>query len=303
MNYYYKKSGPLAAKILIVIITILLFSCKSPPENFDNNQTIQTGNLSLSELDEVSGIAASVQNSDLLWLIEDSDNGPYIYAVNPAGEYSGKITLNGVSNTDWEAIAIYDNGTSTSIFIGDIGDNNGSRSAEPTCLLEIEEPDVNTIPKPFDLTLTPVVYNFSYPDGQQNAEGLAILPDGIPIIVTKRTDRKAKIFKFPSLTSPVTLEYVNEISTGNDSFFFHTMATSADLWPDGSRMLIRTYSHLWEFRLGSKTIADIHTIIPVEVPFASETQGEAVSYDTVKNGYWQVSEGVNAPIYFTELEN
>ena len=76
-------------------------------------------------------------------------------------------------------------------------------------------------------------------------------------------------------------------------------ATAADLWPDGSRLLVRTYESLDEFWLSSSGIADTHNTIRVPVPVGAEHQGESASYDPLLRGYWTISEGVNPTIWFS----
>ena len=82
-----------------------------------------------SGLKEVSGIQSSLDNPGVLWAIEDSGNGPYLYAVSRTGSLLATYAVyGGARNVDWEAIAIrYHDGTDW-IYVGDIGDNPGNRN-------------------------------------------------------------------------------------------------------------------------------------------------------------------------------
>lgn len=100
-----------------------------------------------SGLKEVSGIQSSLDNPGVLWVIEDSYNGPYLYAVSRTGDLLATYTVyGGARNVDWEAIAIgYRDGTDW-IYIGDIGDNRGDRNGDdrsvPT-LYRLAEPVIS----------------------------------------------------------------------------------------------------------------------------------------------------------------
>lgn len=55
---------------------------------------------------EVSGIAASRAHTDILYVHNDSGDGPYIYAIHAlTGEVKSKITINMAIHNDWEDIA------------------------------------------------------------------------------------------------------------------------------------------------------------------------------------------------------
>ena len=58
-------------------------------------------------LNEVSGLVASQRNPGLLWAIEDSGSCACVTALSAeTGLELGIITLVGVTNTDWEDIAL-----------------------------------------------------------------------------------------------------------------------------------------------------------------------------------------------------
>ena len=74
--------------------------------------------------------------------------------------------------------------------------------------------------------------------------------------------------------------------------------TSADLWPDDSRLLLRTYGGVSELDLGAG-LAAISAAPATTVPSSGEPHAEAVAYDPWTGGTWQVSEGINPGLYFT----
>jgi len=72
------------------------------------------------ELPEASGM---IEYDGLYWMINDGDRGPWIYGLDPlTGSLERTVYVNG-SNIDWEEITQDEN----NIYIGDIGNNSGSR--------------------------------------------------------------------------------------------------------------------------------------------------------------------------------
>jgi hypothetical protein len=48
-------------------------------------------------------------------------------------------------------------------------------------------------------------------------------------------------------------------------------------------------------------IADL-TVPPTSLAFALELQGEAVAWDPIQGGFWQVAEGSGARLFYTGCE-
>ena len=78
-----------------------------------------------AELGEVSGIALSSRHPDIVWMTNDSEGGPYLYAVDTNDcSISATLTLLDTPARDHEALAIgRDAQGNDVIWVGDIGDN------------------------------------------------------------------------------------------------------------------------------------------------------------------------------------
>src|SRR6185312_12124692 len=98
---------------------VLLLSSAVPAVADDEGFTIKDPRIT-----ESSGLAASRLHPGVYWTHNDSDDGPYLYAVDSAtGDTVARITLTGIGEPrDVEAISI---GPDNRIFVGDIGDNLG----------------------------------------------------------------------------------------------------------------------------------------------------------------------------------
>lgn len=72
---------------------------------------------------ELSGLAWSRANTDLLWTHNDSGDGPRVFAISASGAARGELSIQGATATDWEDIAIGPCGAASCLYIADIGDN------------------------------------------------------------------------------------------------------------------------------------------------------------------------------------
>ena len=66
-----------------------------------------SGVLIDSQLDEISGLAASRRHPGVLWMIDDGGNPERLFAVSDDGERLATFRIEGVTKTDWEDIASF----------------------------------------------------------------------------------------------------------------------------------------------------------------------------------------------------
>lgn len=259
-----------------------------PCEEWDSPETIV--NLEIKGLNEISGIVSSRKNPGVLWIHEDSGNTNQIFAINAKGSLLATVTLEGFTNIDWEDIAIGPCGEEDCLYLADTGDNLAVR--DDVSILRVIEPVISPNTS-LSLGLVPEQFFFSYPDGPQDTEGLAVTPEGLPLLVTKRTDGTAKVYLFPALDSAqsVVVTLLGVIDTGRGILELPAAATAADLLPDGSRLLVRTYLFGWEYRLPDGDLTRIEEAEIVKVPVRLEGQGEAIAYENALGGFWQIPEG------------
>lgn len=254
------------------------------------------GTLKDGALNEVSGLAVSVRNPGILWVLEDSGGPATLTAIDGSGATRGTLALEGTANVDWEDLALGPCGEGACLFVGEFGDNGAARS--DAAVLRLTEPLLPPEPG-FALSATPERFPFTYPGGPRDAESLVVTPGGVPVVLSKRDDATADLFAFPKLVAGVPVELLpwGSIETG-PAAGLASMATAADLWPDGSRLLVRTYFGLREWEVPGDGLAALAGVVPRDVPAALEGQGEAVAYDPARRGFWQISEGNHPPLWF-----
>ena len=112
-------------RILIYFSLLVLISCSRKDLNtslFYKQQSLGTVS---GELDEASGLVASVVNPGYLWTHNDGNNPSEIYLINDKAETVMTCRLKRTWNDDWEDITIGpgpEAGVSY-LYVADIGDN------------------------------------------------------------------------------------------------------------------------------------------------------------------------------------
>lgn len=122
-------------------------------------------------LNEISGIAASRRNDGIYWVHGDAPRPAELLAINAKGTLIARLRIEGVRAVDWEDIASYRKDGKAWLLVGDIGDNNGSRSSYE--LIAIEEPEIDG--KVSTLGVKPAWrLPFRYADGAHDCEAMAV---------------------------------------------------------------------------------------------------------------------------------
>lgn len=262
------------------------------------------GTISISALDESSGLAASRNNKDVLWAHNDSgDTPPRIFALSTQGQLLGIYTLTGnATHVDYEDIAIGP-GPLTNVsylYVGDIGDNDVNRSN--IRIYQIPEPAVyaSQYTNPPSVNLKGVRrITLTYPDGARNAESLFVDPwTGDLFIVSK----EATISRIYTATQAALNSGTNVVLTFLRDIAFDE-PSAADMSATGRELIIRQedFAQLWT-RTNGQTVNSALEAAPVTIPVIgrpTEPNGEAVAFDADGNGYYTLSESSTAqPLYY-----
>jgi len=280
-----------------VSVLVCLTGCPPPVECLTCQSFSRVGNFADGRITECSGLSASEKNPGVLWVHNDSGDGPRLFAVEEDGTLRGVYTLEDAGAVDWEDMAhgpCGDAGGPYCLYVGDIGDNGQSRGAVQ--VYRVEEPTVPPAGSPEEVTLPNVErFDCTYPDGAHDAEVLLVDPDaGIPYIVTKSVNQDTNVYRFPA--APVAGETVQlEKVTTLDGRAFLTGGDAA--W-DGSRVVLRDYLAAYDYPLRSGvTFPQIFSQTPCLVPLALEAQGESLAVGPSGLELFTASEGVGGPIH------
>ena len=227
---------------------------------------------------ESSGLAASHLHPGIYWTHNDSDDGPYLYAVDSAtGKTVARVTLSGIGRPrDVEAISI---GPDHQIYVGDIGDNLGGKWPY-VWIYRLSEPE-----KLVDQTIRATQYVVKYADGARNAESLVVDPKtGRPYIIDKNEDG-GHLFEGPAKLSSSGTNIFRPVATVD------LWATDAAISPNGEQLAVRGYfgGIYYDWNGGN-----IKRKGRLNVPL--QGQGESVSYSLDGTKLLYGSEGSDSPV-------
>lgn len=245
-------------------------------------------NLARTDLLEISGVAASRINAGILYIHNDSGNSAQVYLTDATGADKGTLTLTTVGNRDWEDIAVGPGpvaGTSY-IYVADIGDNDAKYSS--VFIYRFPEPNLTGKTMPFVTNITAVdVIELKYPDGPRNAETLMVDPLTKDMYIASKESNISKVYvaRYPqSTTATTTLSPVVQL--------YFNKATSGDISPDGTEILLRSNQSIWYWKLSAGTSISAGLITPPQIaPYANnEPQGEGVGFAADGSGYYTDTE-------------
>ncbi len=241
-------------------------------------------------LAEVSGLAMGA-SGDLLWMHNDSGDGPVLYGVDLTGALVAQWDL-GVPARDWEDIArgpCASDGTGSCLYIGDVGDNDAVRGT--VRVYRVPEPGrgEGALPNVETMELT-------YADGARDVEALAVDAEAQVIIWSKRSGESA-VYVVPFVSGPVSAERVTTLFHASMPATPDELLTGMDYDAAREAMVIRTYSTVAAAIVGPPSEWSGLTRIDWEpLPTGLELQGEAVAWGSEQD-YWHVAEGNRARVY------
>jgi hypothetical protein len=234
---------------------------------------------------ESSGLAASRRHKGVYWTHNDSDDGPYVYAVDSStGRTVATVTLRGVDPRDVEAISV---GPGGEVYVGDIGDNLGGGWSE-VWIYRFREPD-----RLRDTAVTPTRYTVRYADGPRDAESLMVHPKtGRVYIASKSQNKKGAVYAGPERLNAAGVNTFRRVARTE------VWATDGAFSPDGTRLVLRGYfgGEMFRWRDGRPQALDT----PVSVPVAG--QGESVTFTADGRTLMCGSEGKGSTVDPLELD-
>jgi hypothetical protein len=222
-------------------------------------------------LEEASGIVGSRAHPGVFWVHNDSEGTPALYAIDERGALLAEIEIPGTVQSDWEDIALGPCPAGVCLYIGDIGDN--LHDSDDRAILRIPEPD------PRSASISHVErFPIRYPDGARDAEALFVLPDTSVFIISKGRSGAVTVYRYPPplrQDAVVTLEAVQQLTPGLVQL--PDLVTGADALPDGSSVVIRTYTHLQLYDLDADTLRPRWPGSGFDLAILAEPQGEGIT--------------------------
>ncbi|MFI8189671.1 WD40 repeat domain-containing protein [Streptomyces sp. NPDC085946] len=227
---------------------------------------------------ESSGLAASRLHPGVYWTHNDSDDGPYLYAVDGAtGETVARITLTGVGTPrDVEAISV---GPDNQLWVGDIGDNDG---------VVWDHVWIYRLPEPRQLrdrTVRATQYVVKYSDGPRDAESLVVHPRTGRVYLIDKHEEGGHLYEGPARLSASGTNVFRPVAPVD------LWATDAAFSPDGEQLAVRGYfGGIWYAWNDGRIQREGRLGVPLQA------QGESVSYSADGTRILYGSEGAGSSV-------
>lgn len=274
-----------------------LLACSASADEvkvYDNFEAAEArGKVENNLITEASGMAAGINNPDLLWTHNDSGNDPIIFLLDEKGMDKGSFVLKGVENRDWEDMTSGPGPDEDKnyLYVGEMGDNTASY--EQKYIYRFEEPILGD---PEEIKIFDTI-SFKFPDGKRDAECLMIDPATKDLYIISKREPEVGVYRasYPQTTTGINmLEKLGSIP-------YHNIV-AGDISADGSGILLKTYSKIlyWE-RFKNEPILQALQKDPVQITYDPEPQGEAIAWKKDMSGFFTLSEerhGIEAILYF-----
>ncbi|MFD6111611.1 WD40 repeat domain-containing protein [Streptomyces yangpuensis] len=183
--------------------------------------------ISDPRIKESSGLAASRIHPGVYWTHNDSEDGPYVYAVDSAtGNTVARVTLTGIGRPrDVEAVSL---GPDGQLYVGDIGDNRGG-TWDHVWIYRFQEPK-----QLGDVTVKATQFTVRYEEGPRDAESLMVHPVTGRVYIASKHESRGGLYEGPA-----------ELSAGGANMFRRVAdvpwVTDGAFSPDGNRLALRGY--------------------------------------------------------------
>lgn len=251
---------------------------------------------------EASGVTRDPRSADLFWVHNDSGNPAELFALDGAGRLLAAVPVRGARNRDWEDIAVGPCPAGSCLYLADIGDNLAVHSSIVVHRLPVPELPGDTLASASVESVEPETsWRLVYPEGPRDAETLAIDAErGELIIVTKGREDVVELYTLRlgelrsgpgTSAAPNALRRVGSLRVpiGDGT---SQLITAGDLSPDGTRLVIRSYTTLFEFPWrGAAQFDTLVTPAASSLMGALEAQGEGVAWELSGESLVMVSEG------------
>lgn len=261
----------LAVPVLMMLMVLPVVGVPSATAAADeDSQAVPVFAFEGDRIDESSGLA---DGGDVLFTVNDSGDGPFVYAVDKAtGETVAVTTYADHGVADVEAVA----GDARRLWVGDIGDNQRARTDVEVYRLRPAVTD--------DRAVTADRFALTYPNGPRDAETLLVHPATGRLYVVSKAMLGGTVYAVPQ---DLRTDRANEMRAVAD--LPPGLVTDGVFLPDGDHVLLRTYSSAVVY-----TFPGFDQVATFALP--PQRQGEAVTVDG--GGHLYVSsEGSHAAVY------
>ncbi|MFD8797442.1 WD40 repeat domain-containing protein [Streptomyces atroolivaceus] len=262
---------------------LLFLTGTAPAVADDGDRADRSFTIEDSRITESSGLAASRIHPGVYWTHNDSEDGPYVYAVDSrTGRTVATITMKGVGEPrDVEAISI---GPDGNLYVGDIGDNLGG-SWDHVWIYRFPEPK-----RLADATVRATQFDVTYADGARDAEAMMVHPTTGRVFIASKNEDGGGLYEGPQ-----------KLTAGGANVFRRVgevpWVTDGAFSPDGGELVLRSYFSARGYAFEDGRLGADHA---VSVPL--QGQSESVTYTADGSAMMFGSEGENSEVVRVEVK-
>ena len=308
------------AVYLILLNPMVKAAEETPPKEMLHRapfkQAVFLGHLANTDIIEASGMAASRLRADVLWLLNDGGNDPYLYAAGRNGSDLGRVRILNAPNVDWEDLAAFRFDNSAYLLIADVGDNKAQR--KDYYLYIVREPEVSGR-LPDDAAALDWTWRirFMYADGPRDCEAVGVDPLEKKILLLSKRRVPPVLYELPlktenshtlqiarritaieNIPQPTTDDLIEDPKFGR----FRAQPTALDISSDGSLIVVLAYKNAFLYkRPASDRWSGVFQKPPLLVVMPQLRQAEALCFDAQGRSLFVTSEKRPAPIYRLDI--
>ncbi|MBV1880117.1 MAG: hypothetical protein KUG82_00690 [Pseudomonadales bacterium] len=272
------------------------------------------GKLSNSALTEVSGIASSQINENVLWVLNDSGNSAALYAIDQMGRDLGDVHIAGTHNQDWEDLASFTLNNTSYLVVGDIGDNFGVR--EESILYFIKEPKLVGRRFSDNLMVSLVAkIRFRFEGGATDCLALAVNANDRKIYLIGKSQVPPTVYELPlflGMTQSTTIYTARKSATlaglpksnykaiigSFGQSYFDNQPTALDMSENGLAAIVLTKSKLFYYQKQHHQNWSVvfDEQVPIGIPIDNLDDAEAAAFSIDGRSLFVTSEKKSAPL-------
>jgi len=254
----------------------------------------EVGRIRSRDLSEISGLAASRRNPDVLWMHNDGESRE-VFAVATTGKLVARVRVP-LQLEDVEDIAIGPGPEKDVdyIYLGDIGDNAQRRRevrvvrfAEPALEAGHDNIKADGVEE----------FRLKYPDGARDAEALMVDPATGDVFLVTKDDRRTRLYRMAGGAlndgGTASLELIGYLKVD--------AVSGGDISRAGDVIVLRNEKRgwLWQRQVGENVAAALEGAprIVLTRGLGQAANGESIGFDFDGSRYYTISEGEFEPIY------
>jgi hypothetical protein len=247
-------------------------------------------------ISESSGLAASREHRDCLWVHNDSGDKPRLFLIDTSGQTRCVVDVKGASAVDWEDMCSFEIDSEPWLLIADVGDNQLKRGskASPCRLYLLKEPKVDTS-NGTDSTRVDIEITLTWANGPVNCESVAVdVRRREILLLDKSSPFRCQLYRIPLDLSDDKQKHV-AVPLGSVAVPF---ATAIDVSPDSNALAVATmWSGVLYRKAANESWKQALSRTAVALPLPRRRQGETICFSTDGQSLFLNSEGPGEPLW------